>query len=54
MRIEDDILITENNITDKHGKCAKQLGCEILSSKCPRTIEELESLMSSKDICETT
>ena len=47
VRIEDDILITEKIVTGDDGKCTKQLSCEVLSSDCPKTIAELETLMNS-------
>ena len=47
VRIEDDILITEKNVSTKDGKCAKQLSCEVLSSACPKKIADLECLMVS-------
>ena len=39
VRIEDDVLITVNE--------NKQLTCEVLSSKCPKTVREIEELMTS-------
>jgi Xaa-Pro aminopeptidase len=36
IRIEDDIAITES-------------GCDVLSKKCPKTIEDLENLMNNKN-----
>ena len=47
VRIEDDILITEEIVRGKDGKCTKKLSCEVLSSDCPKTIDELETLMNS-------
>ena len=46
VRIEDDILITEIDVLNEDGKPDKQLSCEVLSSQCPKSIEELEMIMS--------
>jgi len=46
VRIEDDILITEIDVLNEEGKRDKQLSCEVLSSQCPKSIEELEMIMS--------
>ena len=46
MRVEDDILITETDVPYKDEKSAKRLSCEILSSRCPRSTEDLEDIMS--------
>jgi Xaa-Pro aminopeptidase len=39
IRIEDDVLITV--------KENKQLSCEVLSSNCPKTVSEIEELMTA-------
>merc|ERR1719510_1195748 len=44
VRIEDDILITEKLSQRNDGKPVKELSCEVLSSGCPKTISDLESL----------
>ena len=44
VRIEDDILITEKLSLRNDGKTGKELSCEVLSSGCPKTISDLESL----------
>ena len=44
VRIEDDILITEKLLQRNDGKPVKELSCEVLSSGCPKTISDLESL----------
>ena len=51
VRIEDDILITEKDVIDEDGKCDKQLSCEVLSSKCPKSIEELEVILGKDFNC---
>ena len=51
VRIEDDILITENDVINEEGKCDKQLSCEVLSSKCPKSIGEFEVIMSRDFDC---
>ena len=47
VRIEDDILITENFVTRNDGKRAKKLSCEVLSAGCAKTVDDLEKLMNS-------
>ena len=49
VRIEDDILITEIDVLNEDGKRDKQLSCEVLSSHCPKSIEELEMIMSQNN-----
>ena len=47
VRIEDDILITQKDLVNEDGFIEKHLSCEILSSKCPKSIEELELIMGN-------